>query len=142
MGSNMYNQQQQQGYPQQGFDMESQGGAYPQPRLAGMRQAAMTIARGQYRDLDLGQQGGRQDVAGKVRDWLLNKVLAGSLDDEDTHIERFLYGVVETLEQSGASRKVSVGFCGPGPLALTISEATKVVAASQNTTIEFVAESQ
>jgi len=114
-----------------------------QPRLAGMRQAMGTIARGQYSDLDLGQGSRREGVSAKVRDWLLNKVLAGSLDDENTHIERFLNGAIDTLAACGAARSLSVGFCGPGPLSLTISEACRVVASQPGVVrVDYTAESQ
>jgi hypothetical protein len=108
-------------------------------QLQGMRGAAQAIARGNYTDLQMG--GSREGVAGKVREWLLSRVLAGSLDDEDTHIERFLYGALESFGEQSAG-KMSVGFCGPGPLALTISEACGFVQAAKGVTVDFVAESQ
>ncbi|CAK9094073.1 Superoxide-generating NADPH oxidase heavy chain subunit B (NADPH oxidase B) (Superoxide-generating NADPH oxidase flavocytochrome B) [Durusdinium trenchii] len=124
--------------------------AYGAPQLNNMRQAIQSIAVGQYTDLDLngGLQGRRNQyndgranqIAQQVREWLLNKILAGSLDDQDSHIEKYLANVKETLRQDGGNTKMSVSFCGPTTLAATISDAIKKVAS--DTKVEWNAEHQ
>lgn len=142
---------------------------FSQPGLSAMRTAITSIAVGRYQGLDaefleqerLKQANGgnsgdngsvrstatgtslsRDSIATRVREWVLSRVHAGSLDDEDTHIESFLTGVHEVLRNNGKNTSMAVGMCGPGALSLTVAEACRAVGHNTATKVSFIAETQ
>jgi hypothetical protein len=76
-----------------------------------------------------------------VHTWMSNphRLLAASMDDPDTHIEKLLaWARVFINKRDGRGRKLAVSFCGPTSLAEVIKDAAGRVGAG----VEFTADHQ
>jgi len=83
-----------------------------------------------------------QVIQERVKKWLLTRILSGSLQNKSTHIERYLKGVRSVLDETDDhSQDLTVCFCGPSPLAVTISEAV-YRCSDGNTNVEFSVDHQ
>ena len=79
------------------------------------------------------------EIETKVKSWLYSRIIEGSLGDKETHIARFLNGCRNVLDDTSQRDKgLSVCYCGPSALSVTIQEAVEVCPG--NTKIEFSAD--
>eukprot|EP00924_Labyrinthula_sp_SR-Ha-C_P013046 snap_masked-scaffold_12-processed-gene-7.40-mRNA-1 protein AED:1.00 eAED:1.00 QI:0/-1/0/0/-1/1/1/0/1296 len=80
------------------------------------------------------------DVEKKVKNWLYTRIIEGGIADPDTHIARFLYGCRRVLDETEEERNrgLSVSFCGPSAMSMTIQDAVNAIPG--NTKIEFSAD--
>jgi ferredoxin-NADP reductase len=84
----------------------------------------------------------------QVARWLLTRLVSGSLDNPDTHVEHLIRSAQLVVKQGGSGRgtsAMSLCFCGPSGLATTLSEAAARISSdsgSDGLTLEFSSDHQ
>jgi len=93
--------------------------------------------------LELGQgETPKESIEKRIKKWLLTRIIQGGLADKEVHVSRYLNGCRAVLDEteSGKNKGLSVCYCGPSSLSVTIAEAVSLC--KGGTKIEFSADHQ
>jgi ferredoxin-NADP reductase len=84
----------------------------------------------------------------QVARWVLTRLVSGSLDNPDTHVEHLIRSAQHIMQQGSTvagAKSLSLCFCGPSGLATTLSEAASRVSSTSGAdglTVEFSSDHQ